>query len=589
MSESPGYARSLPLVLLLAIIAACSSGDSSPTPHPGLGVYIPSIWTQVREVRGHRVHVVDRAVPCRSCHTLGDTEIGPVAFDRCGSCHAEEATIRHAPSQALAVLGKESPSDCTLCHRFTEGPSRGATETTPAGALLDAHAHEPQDCAHCHLVPQGKIPAVRVHETEACVDCHRPHQDAKPQAAPCAGCHTQISTSHALAGKAPNEVCTTCHQKQHARASEALGACLDCHREHEPKVPETALFAGGHLECVGCHRPHDFARAAATSCRGCHEGLLVLGGARVTAHGACTNCHAPHDVKGSPELACKNCHGKLDSDHPAHGKSTGCVGCHDPHPSFQHRTAVASDCSFCHQAATSDTSFHEGVKCKSCHVPHDFVRDLGDHRACAACHEKELALVSHRSGHQACQGCHRGLPHQPKLLQAGCETCHQKERAQTNAGHARCAGCHEPHAGAVSTTCGSCHRAEQASAPAGHQACRNCHEAHTGSPAAAPCAKCHEPEARTAHGAISATCESCHRPHGPRGVAKAPACTTCHERATLGGLHQVSRHSTCTNCHGGHGDKPGARREGCLSCHTDRKQHFPDAPSCSSCHLFGKP
>jgi hypothetical protein len=282
MSESPGYARSLPLVLLLAIIAACSSGDSSPTPHPGLGVYIPSIWTQVREVRGHRVHVVDRAVPCRSCHTLGDTEIGPVAFDRCGSCHAEEATIRHAPSQALAVLGKESPSDCTLCHRFTEGPSRGATETTPAGALLDAHAHEPQDCAHCHLVPQGKIPAVRVHETEACVDCHRPHQDAKPQAAPCAGCHTQISTSHALAGKAPNEVCTTCHQKQHARASEALGACLDCHREHEPKVPETALFAGGHLECVGCHRPHDFARAAATSCRGCHEGLLVLGGARVT-------------------------------------------------------------------------------------------------------------------------------------------------------------------------------------------------------------------------------------------------------------------------------------------------------------------
>jgi hypothetical protein len=158
-----------------------------------------------------------------------------------------------------------------------------------------------------------------------------------------------------------------------------------------------------------------------------------------------------------------------------------------------------------------------------------------------------------------------------------------------SAGHTRCTGCHEPHAGAIATACGSCHRTEQASAPPGHQACGDCHEPHGGSPAAAPCAKCHEPEARSAHGAISTTCENCHRPHGPGGAARPPACTTCHERAALAGLHQVKNHTTCTTCHGGHGDEPGARREGCLGCHTDRKQHFPDAPSCSSCHLFGKP
>ena len=67
-----------------------------------------------------------------------------------------------------------------------------------------------------------------------------------------------------------------------------------------------------------------------------------------------------------------------------------------------------------------------------------------------------------------------------------------------------------------------------------------------------------------------------------------PSCASCHQLRDLPGLHQVDKHAQCGKCHSGHGEVASAKHDGCLSCHADRKQHFPDAPSCASCHLFGK-
>jgi hypothetical protein len=574
--------------MLLAVIAACSGGDSPHAPHPGRGVYIPASWSDVRKVAGHDVHVVQKQVACSSCHTFGDDEIGPVTAQRCAKCHEKEARLSHAPEQARERLGGAARSDCTLCHRFSDAPLVGAVEAKPGGAELGQHLHQAGDCAHCHLTAQDDTAAVQVHAKQQCLDCHRPHEDATPQSGPCAQCHQDITPTHAVHGKSPNQVCTTCHQQQHAPAAAALETCAECHAKQQPLVPASALFDAGHQECVGCHRPHEFAKEKAAPCRGCHETVRVLAQAKVPAHQQCTSCHNPHDVRGSPDQACARCHQSQKPDHPKKGLAGSCVGCHDPHPAFGHENARVGACSTCHQAAHKDTAFHAGVDCKRCHAPHDFVRELSDHRACESCHAAQLASAAHRSGHQACEGCHVGLPHHPTLPMAGCQTCHAGEAAEVAQGHARCTGCHEPHGGAQSAACSSCHKQEHATAPAGHQTCNKCHDAHSGSAAAAPCASCHAAEAKTDHGRISANCQDCHRPHGPLGPASPPACTACHQRDKLAGLHQVDKHSQCNRCHTGHGEAPGARRDGCLSCHQDRKQHFPDAPSCSSCHLFGK-
>lgn len=590
MNPEPRRTRSvwLQFLPLLALLLACSSSDSPQGLHPGLGVYIPATWSAIRQTPGHDVHVIQKQVRCNSCHAIGDSEIGPVRPERCAECHEKETKIQHAASQALAKLGTSVTSDCTLCHRFREELPLGALEATAAGVDLGAHAHFAGDCSHCHLKPQGQTPPVKIHASKDCLSCHRPHEDESPQSGPCASCHEDVSTTHAAHGQSPNQVCTTCHQKQHAPATEALGGCVPCHSKQEPLVPATALFQGGHLECVGCHRPHDFEKSKAAPCRSCHQNVVVLAQADVAAHRDCTSCHQPHDVRGSAQRACSRCHTTQQPDHPKHGVAGTCVGCHDPHPPLEHRLASAAACSSCHQAAPKETAFHAGVQCKRCHEPHDFVREVSDRRACAGCHSGQVTSAAHSKGHQACETCHRGLPHQPLLAISGCETCHSGERARTNDGHAKCVGCHEPHSGAESATCGSCHKAEQASAPAGHQSCRNCHEPHSGSPAAAPCAKCHASQAQSPHGKLATDCRDCHRPHGPSGVSTPPACTTCHERPKLPGLHQLEKHSACARCHTGHGEAPSARHDVCLSCHTDRKQHFPDAPSCASCHLFGR-
>jgi len=69
-------------------------------------------------------------------------------------------------------------------------------------------------------------------------------------------------------------------------------------------------------------------------------------------------------------------------------------------------------------------------------------------------------------------------------------------------------------------------------------------------------------------------------------VASPPACTTCHQRSQLPGLHSKPQHQPCNRCHSGHGEEPSMLRDACLSCHQDRKDHFPEAKRCANCHLF---
>jgi hypothetical protein len=570
-------------VLMLAAVVGCSSqgAHESAAGAPGKGVYIQLDWRTDRRVTGHRVHVIEQHIACNQCHELNAASMGAVSPVRCAKCHAARATIEHASRLAQQRFGSGVHADCVNCHAFTSDDSKA--DAADAGSIA---AYGPGNCARCHDQTQGKIPAVTVHATSACLSCHRPHQDQKPVSADCASCHLGVHTTHATAGKSPNGVCTTCHSHQHAPASDALAACVECHSKTRPIVPLTALFAGGHTQCVGCHRPHELEAKGAVDCRSCHANVVVLAAALVPAHALCTNCHAPHDVRNDPGAACARCHSNVHSDHPERIAGGACVSCHEPHPARAEEHALAKSCSSCHKIAASEHDFHAGIACQSCHTPHHFELAQTERVVCANCHQKELALTATRVGHAACESCHLGLPHKPSGIGAACTTCHVAALREARPGHQVCTGCHEPHAGGIATECKTCHVREFASAPIGHQICTNCHQPHSGSTARVQCTTCHAAEAATPHGSLATGCATCHRPHGPNGVASAPACTSCHALAKLPGLHAKPQHQECARCHGGHGDAPDAARAACLTCHVDRRNHFPNAPRCANCHLF---
>ena len=599
-------------ILVLSALAACSDKSDAPLKAQkaappsssgqwGAGVYVDAAWNFARDVTGHRIHVVKEKIECTKCHASTADKMGPVTPDRCASCHEKEGHIQHAAAEATKRFGKDTKAVCTTCHAFTlEGARREeALKTAPARVAIDGGAidaglgktalavesFEAADCKRCHGVQQGQLAAVVVHGTKPCLSCHKPHEGA-PQSAPCSDCHEDIKTSHASHGKSLIETCSTCHEHRHAPAKDALATCATCHAKQQPIIPASALFAGGHTACTGCHKPHAFDKQAATPCRNCHAQLNVLGGGRIAAHSGCTNCHAPHDVRATPAAACATCHKNIHPDHPK--QAGGCVGCHDPHPTQVSKAVEARACSSCHKFAESDHGAHGKTACTSCHKPHEFKLALSNVATCQTCHAARVQQVAINKGHQACTGCHSGLPHRPEPDKVACANCHKQEASLVKPGHARCTGCHEPHSGKQATPCANCHRAEQQTAPKGHQVCTNCHEPHRGLPTQKVCADCHRAEQQSAHGRIATGCMTCHRPHGPKGTASVPACATCHQIQKLPGLHAEPKHRPCGTCHSGHEDPAAPKREICLGCHKDRTDHFPQSPRCAGCHLFTK-
>jgi hypothetical protein len=452
----------------------------------------------------------------------------------CSDCHDfEDGGFRKPPA---AVCWNCHAKQTTHAHG---GMARGADATDCLTCHIFAPDRAAPTCIGCHAKPHGEIAAIAQHADVDCAKCHRAHEE-RPIAPPdCTGCHNERATKHAA----------------HVGSKE----CLDCHRVHEPKAAAASTCASchaqpagqrpaGHESCLTCHQPHDVGAGSERTCAGCHSTKTTLGAPHVQAHAVCTNCHAPHAPKEASG-ACVRCHADV---HVQHGSKGECVGCHEPHGNDPIPKALA--CTSCHaRVALSDTAAHAGhVACEGCHKPHAF-EGLAGKTICKDCHAREVTLVAVNRGHNDCASCH---------------------------------GASGAHAPAASPPCASCHAPEQATAPAGHKRCVACHDAHADKPAPS-CTTCHKDKTSGPHKAVQSGCDTCHRPHGPSGVAAPPTCKSCHAPTTLPALHASAGHTNCATCHVSSHKPPRADRTTCMgNCHIDKRGHEPTATVCSGCHVF---
>lgn len=552
--------------------------------------FVPQTWELARTAPMHDLHVGQKQIACARCHEAGFGKPPSLGACAASDCHAKPAANAHHGND-------QTPTTCLTCHVFRGGAQATAcvdchgasAKTTNAGAPKhEHHATNDATCAKCHALHGDKGQRTRavdctdchtsveashgkldVHlgagpaAAQMCTSCHHPHEGKAEAQTRCASCHVNAQMAKQLAAPqvspqgrnvAGHPACTTCHTPHDAKKSD-VKKCASCHAGHDD-----AMSNPGHAACTSCHQPHAPGGAAA-SCKGCHGDKSTLAANHVASHDACTSCHQPHRPQVSKENACASCHQAIAPKHP---QDRACIGCHAPHAPAS--APIAAACSSCHRKASSDHAFHSAkVECRQCHAPHDFqlasVRPNAAHptmanvvatQFCSKCHASEASQA--RSGHQGCTNCH-GEAHAPRGKPAGCATCHATEASTAPKGHATCTNCHDGHTGSLGS----------------HQACTSCHS----------------DKSHAQHGNLKNGCQTCHRPHGPNGLASPPVCTSCHAVDKLPGLHAIQQHAAnCASCHSSHA-APSATRATCTgSCHADRRTHQPAAQVCEGCHLF---
>jgi len=221
---------------------------------------------------------------------------------------------------------------------------------------------------------------------------------------------------------------------------------------------------------------------------------------------------------------------------------------------------------------------------------------------CLSCHsEKGAGFQASVHGSLGCTACHADIkvyPHPAQKSQVNCAQCHAGTAADVGASvHAHasplpCLNCHgNAHEILASSdpksltypqnlprTCGECHGSRQGNAPEVYS--KYIDSIHgfaltkDGLLVAASCSSCHgahkilsskNPQSRTNHANVPATCGSCHA--GPKtaymesihgqmlaaGVEDAPVCTSCHTAHQISDMRdvntQIKTAATCGGCH----------------------------------------
>jgi len=297
----------------------------------------------------HRVHVVDEAMSCVSCHEnfARADDPGMPSPDTCAVCH-EETDAEKPPERQVAGLFDGENFRALRAAKLDE-------EVIFSHKL---HAKDPASCGGCHVEidTNEAIDSDIGVRMERCETCHQ----SESVASECSTCHTQVDVdwappSHSFSWRQRHgpvvrgcagptaDNCSICHTES---------TCVACHREEAPTNHNAFCRNRSHgllarmdrASCATCHTPD--------SCEQCHADT------RPVSHTGSWG--------GSRSRHCVSCHQPLESE--------GCVVCHRSTPS--------------HQTAAPKPAWHTPVmNCRQCHgltqpLPHV---DNGDD--CNACHQ----------------------------------------------------------------------------------------------------------------------------------------------------------------------------------------------------------
>src|SRR5690606_20311606 len=116
--------------------------------------------------------------------------------------------------------------------------------------------------------------------------CHRDTKIIAPAKHACASCHDQHDTS------VPKQ-CASCHRQAVKHPTTKEGACIGCHRPHQPQATCDSCHAttprhARDTACLDCHTPHAGKPAATGAlCGKCHTDNAN----KAAGHDACLTCH----------------------------------------------------------------------------------------------------------------------------------------------------------------------------------------------------------------------------------------------------------------------------------------------------------
>jgi len=360
---------------------------------------------------------VRNCLDCHDDHQQNHGKAGLGTIERCSQCHTPhskslEAVTRcqgcHKEKLVRAVF--RGHDKCDTCH---QGDARSAPT-------------KPLACVQCHKA-RITLAASAVPSHAACKNCHAPHDPRGTAVQSCRRCHSELTPKHPAPTKGGS--CLGCHTAHPKSKETVVLACTSCHRQARA---DDMLHAPKKVECVQCHRPHDF---NAPNCQSCHERQTAQT-MSASGHKVCSACHTtPHTPKVTAG-ACATCHvAEYESANPGH---KACASCHQPHSGNRLPTAR---CSNCHKEKLAMIHGRIDGGCASCHRPHG-PRGKARPPTCKSCHKKnDLPSLHAVEAHNSCSTCHEGH-RMPELNRATCiGRCHA-DRVDHEPVAKTCVGCH---------------------------------------------------------------------------------------------------------------------------------------------------
>ena len=166
----------------------------------------------------------------------------------------------------------------------------------------------------------------------------------------CAACHTPV---HGVEGKS----CIVCHadkqtllQRQPTAFHADIGSCVDCHREHQGRLPLTTKMDHTALARIGLRRLEKSPTSRNPSRDAVIAWLKQTDGPPLQ----------PQLQREESLLNCVTCHQTKDRHNGLFG--TGCAQCHATDkwtvPEFRHPSTASESCAQCHQAPPSHYMMH---------------------------------------------------------------------------------------------------------------------------------------------------------------------------------------------------------------------------------------